>query len=327
MTGLAAGSSDGASDVRRVASADGTSLTVELVTSGASTVLMVPGGPSRRARWAEVAARLDGQYACWLMDRRGRGDSGDTEPYSFDREYEDLASVAAALGGEVVVAAHSSGATCALGAALRGAPFAGLVLYEPPWPVDGPLATPEQIDDVEALVAAGDRDAALQLAFVDIVGLPAPVVGMMRRGPVWEEWSTYVHLWPREMRETEKLSRDVSLLAAVEVPTLLLCGGLTDGKLRRATTQIAAALPRASVQELPGQGHGALATAPELVAEAMRAFAAEVAGAAARTAASAARQVAVAPLAGAAGPDSTSRDVSSSRAPMTHAGSAGNMPA
>lgn len=276
MTGPAARSTEPASGLRHVLSADGTRLAVEKVTDGATTVLMVPGGPSGRTRWADVAARLDGQYACWLMDRRGRGDSGDTEPYSCHREYEDLACVAAALGDDVVVAAHSSGATCALGAALCGAPFAGLVLYEPPWPVDGPLATAEQISAVESLVAAGDRDDALSMAFVDVVGVPAPVVAMLRRSPVWAEWASYVHLWPREMRETEKLSRDLSLLAAVDAPALVLCGGLTDGKLRQSTTAIAAALPNASVVELPGQGHGALGTAPDLVAAAISPFAATV---------------------------------------------------
>jgi alpha-beta hydrolase superfamily lysophospholipase len=157
-------------EMRTVTSSDGTSLVVERVTRGERNVLMVPGGPSTRARWADVARKLDGHLSCWLMDRRGKGESGDTEPYSFAREYDDLSAVAAAIGGPVVLAAHSSGATCALGAALRGTPFASLVLYEPPWPVDGPLADPGQIEAVESLIAAGDRDGALELAFGAMVG-------------------------------------------------------------------------------------------------------------------------------------------------------------
>jgi pimeloyl-ACP methyl ester carboxylesterase len=50
---------------------------------------------------------------------------------------------------------------------------------------------------------------------------------------------------------------------------LLLVGELTAGPLRQATEAIAAALPHATVTELPGQGHGALGMAPDLVAAAL----------------------------------------------------------
>ena len=63
------------------------------------------------------------------MDRRGKGDSGDTEDptaYSFEREYEDLAAVVGSFSSPVSVAGHSSGATCALGAAVHGVPVASL---------------------------------------------------------------------------------------------------------------------------------------------------------------------------------------------------------
>jgi pimeloyl-ACP methyl ester carboxylesterase len=258
-----------ATEVRTVTSGDGTALVVQRVTRGDHNVLMVPGGPSTGARWAEVARQLEGRVACWLMDRRGRGASGDTPPYSFQREYDDLSAVASAIGGTVVVAAHSSGATCALGAALQGAPFASLVLYEPPWPVDGPLAQPTQIDAVEHLVAAGDRDGALELAFTTIVGIPAPVVEMMQRSPAWSDWRRHAHTWPREMREVEALPRDLAGLTHVDVPVLMLVGGLTSGHLRRAAEAIASALPSATITELAGQGHGALGLAPDQVAAAV----------------------------------------------------------
>jgi pimeloyl-ACP methyl ester carboxylesterase len=86
-------------EVRTVTSSDGTPLAVHRVTRGDHNVLMVPGGPSSGARWADVARQLDGHLSCWLMDRRGRGASGDTAPYSFEREYDDLSAAASALGG------------------------------------------------------------------------------------------------------------------------------------------------------------------------------------------------------------------------------------
>jgi pimeloyl-ACP methyl ester carboxylesterase len=261
---------------RRVVSADGTELTLTRVNEGPRDLLLVPGGPSPGARWAAVAARLDGSFSCWLMDRRGKGDSGDREPYGFAREHEDLAAVLSSFHGAAVgVAAHSSGATVALGAAARGVQPAWLALYEPPWPVDGPLGSREIIDAIEASIAAGDRDAALEMAFRDMVGMPATAVAALMGSPVWAEWRSLAHTWPREMRELLAMPAGVDGLAAVTTPTLLLCGTLSPAHLRRACEAIVTALAAATLVDLPGQGHGALDTGPDLVASAIRDFAAQ----------------------------------------------------
>lgn len=258
---------------RWVRASDGTELAVTRVSRGPRDLLMVPGGPAPGVRWAAVAAALDGSYACWLLDRRGKGESGDREPYSFEREHGDLAATLATFDGPVGVAGHSSGATIALGAAAGGLRAAWLVLYEPPWPVDGPLGSRRSIEAIEALIAAGDRNAALKMAFRDMVGMPAPAVEAMTGTPVWAEWRSWAHTWPREMREVLAMPTGVDGLAAVTAPTLLLCGTLSPAPHRRACEAIAATLPAATLADLPGQGHGALATAPDLVATAIHDFA------------------------------------------------------
>ena len=50
-------------------------------------------------------------------DRRGRGDSGDTPPYSVEREIEALDAPIAEAGGSSAVFGYSSGATLAMKAA------------------------------------------------------------------------------------------------------------------------------------------------------------------------------------------------------------------
>jgi pimeloyl-ACP methyl ester carboxylesterase len=262
---------------RRAVAPDGTELTLTRLTQGPRALLMVPPAISLGRHWAAVAAGLEGDFSCWVLDRRGRGDSGDREPYGFEREYEDIAAVLASFDGAPVgVAAHSSGATVTLGAITRGAPAAWLALYEPPWPIDGPLSPLERIDAVEALIAAGDRDAALEKGFREVVGMPAAVVEALKGAPVWAEWRALAHTWPREMREVEKLPHGVEHLATITAPTVMLVGELTAGHMRRSTTAIAAALPAATVVELPGQGHGALVAAPGLVASIIRDFASQV---------------------------------------------------
>jgi pimeloyl-ACP methyl ester carboxylesterase len=65
-------------------------------------------------------------------DRRGRGDSGDTPPYSIDLEYEDLAAVLDAAGGSAALVGYSGTGNIALEAAARGLPVGKLALWEPP---------------------------------------------------------------------------------------------------------------------------------------------------------------------------------------------------
>jgi pimeloyl-ACP methyl ester carboxylesterase len=269
VSGVSASPAVGLDRLRRVVSADGTEIVLERVTDGDHDLLLVPGGPSRRTRWAAVAAGLAGRWSCWLVDRRGKGDSGDTAPYALEREYEDLAAAVTSFPGPVALAGHSSGAICVLGAAGLVTP-AALVLYEPPWPVGRPRVPAERIDAVDALVAAGDHDAALASAFREMVGVPEPVLAGLRRSPAWAEWIDLVHTWPREMWAVEALPDHLDDLAGISAPTLVLYGGASPEHLRVSSRAVAAALPSATAVELEGQGHSALATAPDVVAAAIR---------------------------------------------------------
>ena len=101
-----------------VKSLDGTIIGFESFGEGPG-ILYVHGGVSDREAWRAVAEQLPG-YSHHLFDRRGRGLSvEERSAYCFEREYEDIAAVVASLPGPVHLAGHSSGAICALGAALQ----------------------------------------------------------------------------------------------------------------------------------------------------------------------------------------------------------------
>jgi pimeloyl-ACP methyl ester carboxylesterase len=53
----------------------------------------------------------------------------------------------------------------------------------------------------------------------------------------------------------------VARAAAIKVPSLVLHGGKTDPRLRRAASALAAAIPGAIHSELAGQNHNAQASA------------------------------------------------------------------
>ena len=106
-----------------VTAPDGVS--IGLLTAGTGpALLLVHGGMGRIERWAPMWEPLTERWRVTAMDRRGRGSTGDAEPYAISKEYDDIAAVAASLaaeeGGPVDVFAHSYGATCTLGAAARG---------------------------------------------------------------------------------------------------------------------------------------------------------------------------------------------------------------
>ena len=115
-----------------VTSADGTVIACGRVGEGPALIVCVGAFCTRTTFVAPH--ELAWQFTVITYDRRGRGDSGDTEPFATEREYEDLAAVAAATGTEPpFVFGHSSGAAIALRAAAAGLPVAGIVAYEAPF--------------------------------------------------------------------------------------------------------------------------------------------------------------------------------------------------
>jgi pimeloyl-ACP methyl ester carboxylesterase len=114
------------------------------------------------------------RFTVVTYDRRGRGDSGDTEPFAPEREYEDLAAVAAAAGTEPpFVFGHSSGAAIALRAAAAGLPTAGIAAYEAPFlNQDTPRPAVDPAEHIRELVSSGRGREAVAFWMSEVVRLP-----------------------------------------------------------------------------------------------------------------------------------------------------------
>ena len=72
-------------------------------------------GPS-----AKLAQVLASDFTVYRYDRRGRGQSGDTRPYSAAREVEDIAAIIEHAGGSASLLGLSSGGALALHSAAAG---------------------------------------------------------------------------------------------------------------------------------------------------------------------------------------------------------------
>src|SRR5215469_8396738 len=136
-------------------SADGTNIAYDR--SGDGPVLIVSVGAFCTRHTFVPPAELTRRFTVVTYDRRGRGDSGDAASFTPEREYEDLAAVAATTGTEPpFVFGHSSGAAIALRAAAAGLPVAGIVAYEAPFASDDPpLPEADPADHIRQLVRSG----------------------------------------------------------------------------------------------------------------------------------------------------------------------------
>jgi len=105
-----------------------------------------------------VLPALEERFTVYAVDRRGRGESGDSDEYAIEREFEDVVSVVDSIREPVNLLGHSYGALCSLEAALLTSNIRKLVLYEPPIPVGVEIFSPSIIDKLQEIGRASGRE-------------------------------------------------------------------------------------------------------------------------------------------------------------------------
>jgi pimeloyl-ACP methyl ester carboxylesterase len=228
-------------------------------------VVLVHGGTNDHTSWDPLLPALALHFTVYAMDRRGRGASGDLPAYAIEREYEDVAAVVDHLGVPVYLVGHSYGALCALEAARLTPNVAKLVLYEAPVAQSSARLPPGFIAELEGLVAAGRREETLTRFFQVVLARSAEEIARLRADARWATRVAAAHTVARETRIAELYRFEPTRFRDVAMPTLLLQGGESPPFLKRSTEAVHAALPNSRLVVLPGQGHNALTTAPELV--------------------------------------------------------------
>jgi len=255
--------------MQTVRSRDGTPIAYETSGRGPALVL-VNGALADRSAAAPLRPLLDARFTVVAYDRRGRGDSGDTPPYAPEREIEDLAAVIEATSAPFVFA-HSSGAILALRAAASGVPMRRLAVNEPPFIVAGTRPIPPR--DIGAriadLVAAGDREGALRVFFVDDIGLPPAALEQMKKTAVWPRMVALAHTTVQDAEIAGDSAVPVAALEKLGIPTLVLNGTASFPWIAESARAVLAALPDAEPAHLEGQPHS---PAPEVLAPALERF-------------------------------------------------------
>ena len=241
-----------------VRSKDGTAIAYERSGNGPALIL-VDGALCSRAFGPspKLAPLLARRFTVYTYDRRGRGQSTDTQPYAPAREVEDIAAIIEAAGGSAALLGLSSGGALALEAAASGLPVSKAVAYEPPYVDDsGQRGGAAYEGHLRRLIAAGQRGDAVKYFMRDMVGAPGFVVVMIRLMPwIWRKLEAVAHTLPYDAAVMTAFRIPRARLASIGVPTLVMNGSKTDPRLRDAARTIVDAIPGARYRELAGQTH------------------------------------------------------------------------
>jgi pimeloyl-ACP methyl ester carboxylesterase len=255
-----------------VESADGTPVACWRHGSGPPLVL-VHGTGEDHNRWRLIGARLARRFTVHAMDRRGRGGSGDCDPYRMELEAADLLAVIGRAGppGTVAVVAHSYGAICAVQAARRGAGLGPMVLYEPPVPVPGAPDYSGAAAALRTLTGDGQHELALARFLTDIAGVAPEYVFRPAAGADH----------PARRRLAATLAREIEATHGYRLEAggppragavLVLAGGASPEPRQRAAAMVAQAFPGGRLGVLAGQGHDAIDASPRQFLDAVLGF-------------------------------------------------------
>ena len=250
--------------MEHVRSKDGTPIAYERSGKGPPLVL-VHGAAADHTRWATILTELERHFAVYAVDRRGRGQSGDVGPYRIEREYEDVAAIVDSIRGPVNLLGHSYGAICSLEASLMTSNLRKLILYEPPIHMEVQENYPsDTMDRMNASLRAGEREKVLIIFLKEIVRIPQNEIDLLRSLSTWPSRVATAHTIPREEASVKAYILKAERFSRMKTPTLLILGGDSPPFFRSAIETLKRFIPNSRIVVLPGQGHAAMETAPQL---------------------------------------------------------------
>ncbi|MEV5875728.1 alpha/beta hydrolase [Streptomyces sp. NPDC052101] len=241
---------------KKTTSRDGTALAYA-VTGQGPTVILVSGAMSTGGTMAPLAQRIAGRCTAVVYDRRGRGASGDTAPYSVGREVEDLAALIDAVSGDAVLFGVSSGGALVLEAAASGLPIPRAAVYEVPYAdalEGGAEREASYKENLAKALADGRRGDAVEL-FLRLTGLAEEMIQGARQSPMWAGMEAVAP----SLAHDDTVMGDGLLprerLAAISVPVLSVAGGASPQWMREASRAVAETVPQGTYRVLAGQTH------------------------------------------------------------------------
>jgi pimeloyl-ACP methyl ester carboxylesterase len=269
-------------ELETVTSADGTEIAYERSGSGPPLVL-VHGSIFDRGIWelGDVRSTFAEHTTVYAMDRRYHGDSGSPDEYSVEPQFDDVVAVVESIDDPVTLIGHSYGALIALEAALRTDNLRSVILYEPPIPSDEDVARMEEaVEEMMALLDAGQNEQALTLFLDDVAQLTSDELDAIRSAPIWDAHVDTFHqtfqqtLLP-EFEAAGEYERDLTPFEDLSTPTLLLVGS-ESGWLKETTEELHDTLPNSRLATFDGHGHAVYFAVPDRFTDEVLSFISDV---------------------------------------------------
>jgi pimeloyl-ACP methyl ester carboxylesterase len=238
-------------------SVDGTMIAYDRAGNGPGVVFI--GGAFQHRAFDPTTTKLTHRLAAAGFttvnyDRRGRGESTDTQPYAVEREIEDLAVMLDAAGGSAAVYGSSAGSALCLHGAAAGLPITRIALWEPPFALEGEDDNGEFLTKLESLIAAGNRVGTVEYF---MHGMPPELLEEFEASLAWD---LMLQVAPTLAYDTALLDRNQNepwrtQWASLTIPVLVMLGEVTPPIFRRAAEALVAALPDARSRTIAGANH------------------------------------------------------------------------
>lgn len=213
-------------------SADGTVIGYDRLSDRGPVVVLVGGGLDDGSENIPIGEHLSARFAVVNYRRRGRGDSGDTQPYSVRREIEDLAAVIEAGGGRAHLFGASTGGALALEAAAAGLPVDRVAVHEVPYQLGEEMlsAWRAYTASLTEALRTDDRDEALRL-FMRLAGSSADQIAAAEASDFWPGLRALAPTLAYDAACLGPGPPPAARLAAITRPVLLSTGASIDPQL------------------------------------------------------------------------------------------------
>ena len=255
--------------MEHVRSRSGTTISYDRYGSGPPLVLVHGSFSDHATNWEFVKPMLQERFTVYALARRGRGETDATEGHSVEDEARDVVTVIQAVGEPVFLLGHSYGAHCSLGAAaLAPASIRKLVLYEAGWPQ---IISQQALRRLEQLAGAHAWEEFAMTFFRETLSVPVEALEELRATTLWPPICADARPSLGDLRALARYDFKAERFSRLQFPVLLQIGSESPHDLY-VTDALAAILPDARIEELPGQAHEGMTTAPEMYAQAVIRF-------------------------------------------------------
>lgn len=239
-----------------VTSKDGTQIAYDVMGSG--PVLIYITGASCFRKFPPVLEDVkvfSKDFTVYNFDRRGRGDSSDTQPYSVEKEIEDIEALIEVSSGKALLYGHSSGAVLALEAAYKLKNVEKIIVYDVPYvATETEKSTYKALSDKVLTQLSLRNNKKAMKTFLSGIGMPKLFVWLLPFFPGWEIMHQLAPTLAYDIDLTKNFA-PLDRLKDIEIPTLVLAGSKSPENIRVVARQIAKAIPMANYEEIDGQDH------------------------------------------------------------------------